>query len=354
MSDAASPAPSAPRPPAPPPSGPAPARSGGGRRLALIVGAGAVVVIIVVGLWLAYRAPPDQIQGVMEAETLTIATKLPLSRVERLLVHEGEAVRAGQPLVVLSSPELDAKTEQAQGALSGAQAVQTKAEKGARVEDVASLRAVWQAAVAAADLAGKTYERTNNLYREGVVPAQRRDEALAARDASARNAEASRQQYEKAVRGATAEEKAVAAAQVQIAKAGVQEAASLRGETQLTAPRDGEIAKRMVNGGELAPLAFPIFTLVDLHEQWVTLNVREDQFHGLRMGQVLTGDVPALDRKGVRFKVDYISPQGDFATWRATRQSRGYDIRAFEVRARPVEPTAGLRPGMSVLFAWPQ
>ncbi|MBQ8964210.1 MAG: efflux RND transporter periplasmic adaptor subunit [Clostridia bacterium] len=254
----------------------------------------------------------------------------------------------------LALSELDAKTEQAQGALSGAQAVQTKAEKGARVEDVASLRAVWQAAVAAADLAGKTYERTNNLYREGVVPAQRRDEALAARDASARNAEASRQQYEKAVRGATAEEKAVAAAQVQIAKAGVQEAASLRGETQLTAPRDGEIAKRMVNGGELAPLAFPIFTLVDLHEQWVTLNVREDQFHGLRMGQVLTGDVPALDRKGVRFKVDYISPQGDFATWRATRQSRGYDIRAFEVRARPVEPTAGLRPGMSVLFAWPQ
>ena len=93
---------------------------------------------------------------------------------------------------------------------------------------------------------------------------------------------------------------------------------------------------------------------MDLNDLWVTINIREDQFNSLKNGQVITGSIPALNRKAVPFKVDYISPQGDFATWRATRQSRGYDVRSFEVRARPTAKVAGLRPGMSVLFDWPQ
>ena len=42
-------------------------------------------------------------------------------------------------------------------------------------------------------------------------------------------------------------------------------------------------------------------------------------------------------------------PAWQYATWRATRQSSGYDIKTFEVRARPTEKVNGLRPGMSVL-----
>jgi len=65
------------------------------------------------------------------------------------------------------------------------------------------------------------------------------------------------------------------------------------------------------------------------------------------------GDVPALDAKAVAFKVSYISPEGDFATWQSTRQSSGYDVRSFEVRARAQQPLPGLRPGMSVLVDRP-
>ena len=70
-------------------------------------------------------------------------------------------------------------------------------------------------------------------------------------------------------------------------------------------------------------------------------------------GRVLVGEVPALGRN-VRFRVARIAPQGEFATQRATRATRGYDVHAIEVRLRPAEAVAGLRPGMSVLFAWPQ
>lgn len=314
----------------------------------------AVIAVIAVGLWLAYRPAPDQIQGMVDTDEITIATKAPLSRVDKLLVSAGQEVKAGQELAILSSPEIEARNAQAAGVLTSAQALQARTDKGLRSEDVASLRAAWQAAQATALLAQKTYARTDNLYREGVISAQRRDEALAARDATAKQVELTRSQYEKALNGATAEEKATADAQVQIARAGVAEAQSLRAETRLVAPRAGEISKRLVNGGEIVPLAFPVFTLVDLSNLWVTINVREDQFNKLKTGQMLSGAVPALNLKAASFKVEHISPQGDFATWRATRQSRGYDIRSFEVKLKPAQKLDGLRPGMSVLFDWPQ
>ncbi|PZR36666.1 HlyD family secretion protein [Caulobacter segnis] len=327
------------------------------RRRGQLIAGGIVALaglFIIVGLWLAYRPAAGQLQGMVEAEELTIATKAPLSRVERLLVDEGAQVRTGQLLAQLASPEIAAKQTQAEGLLDSARAVNQRAVKGAREEDIASLKAVWNASQAAADLAQKTYVRASNLYAQGVVAAQRRDEALAARDASARQAEAARLQYLKVASGATVEEKTIAASQVRIAQAGMAETASLQAETTLRAPADGEIGKKLVNDGEIVPLGFPVFTLTRLSDPWVTLNVPESQFHGLRTGQILTGEVPALDLKNVRFRVDYISPAGEFATWRATRQSSGYDIRSFEVKVRPVARIGGLRPGMSVLFAWPQ
>jgi HlyD family secretion protein len=74
----------------------------------------------------------------------------------------------------------------------------------------------------------------------------------------------------------------------------------------------------------------------------------------MRVGRTVLGDVPALDVRQAPFRVYYVSPAGDFATWRATRQSAGYDVKTFEVRARPARALAGFRPGMSVLFRWPQ
>lgn len=323
------------------------------RRRAIIIAATALAAVVVVGLWLAYRPVAVPLQGMIDTEQINVATKLP-SRVERLLVREGEQVMAGQPLVTLSSPELDARQQQAKGLLEGAEAVEAMAQTGARAEDVESIRSVWQSAQAAAELAEKSFMRADNLFRAGVISAQRRDEVLALKQSSAAQAEAARQQYLKTQRGTRPEEKTVAAAQVQVAKAAMAEAQSLRTETQLIAPVSGEVSKRLANEGELVAPGVPIYTLVDLKDVWAVMSVREDQFHGLKTGQTLHGVVPALDDRHIDFRIDFISPQGDFATWRATRQSKGYDVRSFEVRARPVDAVEGLRPGMSVLFDWPQ
>ena len=312
----------------------------------------AVLIFIGVGLYLAARPAAPQVQGMVEAETFTVATKAP-ARVEQLLASAGDRVAKGQALAILSSPEIEARDQQAVAALQGAEAVQQLSRLGARAEDVRSLESIWRSSQAASRLAAQTARRAENLFAEGVISAQRRDEAVAARAASAAQSEAARQQYLKAVAGTREQDKAIADAQVAAARAGVGETQSLQSETRLVAPVAGEIAERFANPGELVLIGVPVFTVIDLGRVWVSFNLKESDFAGLKIGQTVRGDIPALNRKAAPFRVTYISPQGDFATWRATRQSRGYDVRSFEIHAEPVTPVQGLRPGMSVLFDWP-
>ena len=322
------------------------------KRIVVIAVIAIVVAVVILGLWLASRPAPQQLQGMVDAEEVNVATKA-LARVENLLAEEGQRVEAGAVLATLSSPEITGAQAQAQGALDAARAIASATDEGPREEDIATLRSAWQAAQAAADLAAVTSRRTQNLYAEGVVAAQRRDEAVAARDSSARTAEAARMQYRKALAGARRQTKAAANAQVRIAEAGAQTAEAMERETRLVSPIAGEVARKLVQPGEVVSPVIPAYQVIDIDHPWVSLNLREDQYRSLAMGTVLRGHIPALERDA-EFRVYFISPRGDFATWRATREASGYDVRTFEVRLRPAKRIAELRPGMSVLFDWPQ
>lgn len=311
-----------------------------------------LAIVVVVGLWLAWRSPAEQLQGMADADTVNVAAKI-TARLAALKVREGERVQAGQVLFVLDSPEVAAKEEQAQGALDAASAVADKADAGARSEDIRAAQANWKRAEAGATLADATYQRVQNLFNEGVMTRQKRDEALAQARSSRELSNAARAQYDQALAGAREQDKRAAQGQVRQARGAVAEVDAAREEVNGRAPLAGEINKRMADVGELVPAGYPVFTLVDIDRMWVSVNLRESQMRGLKIGNRLRGQVPALDRD-VEFEVYFINPAGDYATWRATRQSSGYDVRSFEIRLRPVARVEGFRPGMSVLFAWPQ
>ncbi|WWW37016.1 efflux RND transporter periplasmic adaptor subunit [Stenotrophomonas rhizophila] len=311
-----------------------------------------LAIVVVVGLWLAWRSPAEQLQGMADADTVNVAAKI-TARLAELKVREGDRVKAGQVLFVLDSPEVAAKEEQAQGALEAASAVADKADAGARSEDIRAAQANWKRAEAGATLADATYQRVQNLFNEGVMTRQKRDEALAQARSSRELSNAARAQYDQALAGAREQDKRAAQGQVRRARGAVAEVDAAREEVNGRAPLAGEINKRMADVGELVPAGYPVFTLVDIDRMWVSVNLRESQMRGLKIGNRLRGQVPALDRD-VEFEVYFINPAGDYATWRATRQSSGYDVRSFEIRLRPVARVEGFRPGMSVLFAWPQ
>jgi len=317
-------------------------------RLAFIL---VILVIVVIFGWIVVRPEPDLVQGEFEATEIRIASKIP-ARIELIHVREGDPVHRGDLLVSLASPEIAARLTQAEAAHAAATAQRDKADGGAREEEIRGARNLWLRAEHASDLADSTAGRIQRLYRDGVVPAQRRDEATANMKTAREAANAARAAYDLALSGARSEDRRSAAALEDQAAGAVTEVQAYLDETRLVAPIDGEVSVVVSENGELAAAGFPILTLLDLADPWATFNLREDRLGAIRMGSRFRGRVPALSDADVELEVSYIAAQGDFATWRATSASGGFDLKTFEVRARPVAPVAGLRPGMSVIVNW--
>ncbi|WP_370678362.1 HlyD family secretion protein [Comamonas sp. GB3 AK4-5] len=316
----------------------------------LVAGAAAVAVLLFIlwGFWKAAQPPAPYFQGQMEAQEADIAPKV-TARISKLLVTEGQKIQAGDLLLEMDSPEVQAKLAQAQAAKDAAQAVADKANRGARPQEVEMARLNWQRAQAAAELAKTSYDRVQSLFNQGLVAAQKRDEAHTNWRASTAAAQAAQAQYDMAASGARVEDKSAAAAQARQVDGVIAEVKAAEAETQLRSPVAGEVSNVLAKVGELSPQGVSVVTVVDLNDQWVVLNVREDFLQRFAVGSKFSGQLPALGQRSAEFTVYYVGVLPDFATWRATRGSQGFDARTFEVRARPAQPIEGARPGMSVI-----
>lgn len=306
-----------------------------------------VVIIAVIGT-LVFKSEPEIIQGYVEVSEYRVSSKVP-GRVLELRVKEGDYVNVGDTLAIIDAPDVKAKLAQAESAESAASAMDQMANNGARREQIKGAYALLQQAKAGLEIAQKSYNRVQRLYDEGVMSAQKRDEAFANYKAIEAQVKAAQSQYDMAVNGARREEKMAAAAQVNRAKGAVQEVNSYISETMQTAQKAGEVSDVYPKEGELIGTGSPIMSVSLLDDMWGTFNVREDQLDGMRIGSVITAYAPAF-KKDIKMKVYYIKDQGSYATWKATKANGQYDLKTFEVKARPVTKVEGLRPGMSLVL----
>lgn len=307
-----------------------------------------VIAFIVYGLYLANKPVVAPLQGQIDGRYIDISPKI-VGRIAKLHVREGDEVKPGDLLVTLDSPEVQARVSQAEATRDAAAAKQQLLDVGMRQEEIRTARANWERSVSAANLTETTFKRINPLYKEGLISQQRNDEVETAYRSSLDAVNAARAQYDLTLNGFRKEERVAAADVTRSAGAVVQEVGALAADISLKSPLSAEVDKVVLHEGELAPPGFPIISLVNLDDVWAVFNLREDELTAIKIGTQISGRVPALDGRVVTFSVYYISPKGEYATWRATRQSSGYDIKTFEVRARPAAPVNGLRPGMSVL-----
>ncbi|AQS40399.1 multidrug resistance efflux pump [Shewanella psychrophila] len=300
------------------------------------------------GLKLAYTPKAVYLQGQIEAREYNISSKVP-GRVEQVLVRRGDVVEVGDLLFAIDSPELNAKLMQAEGGRDAAQAMQLEADSGARKQQVMASREQWQKAKAGATLAKTTYNRVENLFVEGVLARQKRDEAFTQYQAAKYTEQAALAMYQMAQEGARVETKAAAAGNARMAEGAVHEVNAILADSQMRAPKSGEISEVLLQPGELAPSGFPVVSLIDMQDAWAVFQVREDQLKQFSKGQKLMLTLPALDRE-VEFTVAHISVMGDFATWRSTESGHDFDMRTFEVELRPNSDIKDLRVGMSAIL----
>ena len=315
--------------------------------LAVLGFAAVVMIVAVIGL-LAIDRDPDMIQGQVEVSEYRVSSKVP-GRILELRVKEGDYVKAGDTLAILDAPEVRAKMEQAQSAENAAAALELKAQNGARKEQIQGAFSVLQQAKAGFEIAEKSYNRVQRLFDEGVMSAQKRDEAFASYKAIEAQMKAAQSQYDMAVNGARMEDKMAASAQVGRAKGAVQEVNSYIHETVQIAQKEGEVTDIYPKVGELVGTGSPIMSIAMMDDMWGSFNIREDQLNGMQVGTEFMAFVPAFNKE-VKMKVYHLKDQGSFAVWKATKANGQYDLKTFEVKARPVEKMEGLRPGMSLVI----
>ena len=315
--------------------------------LLAIFGFIAVVIIVALIGFFALGRDPEVMQGQVEVSEYRVSSKVP-GRILELRVKEGDYVKVGDTLAVIDAPDVRAKMEQARGAQEAASAMEQKAQNGAREEQIRGAFQVLQQAKAGLEIAEKSYNRVQRLFDEGVLSAQKRDEAYAQYKAMEAQCKAAQSQYDMAVNGARREDKLAAQAQVSRARGAVNEVHSYINETVQIAQMEGEVSAVYPKVGELVGTGSPIMTISMLNDLWGTFNVREDQLGDMSVGSEFSAFVPAFN-KNIRMKVYYMKDQGSYAVWKATKANGQYDLKTFEVKARPVETLEGLRSGMSLI-----
>ena len=257
--------------------------------LAFISLTAVIVIVSLIGFFTLGKGP-EIIQGQAEADEYRVSSKVP-GRILEFRVKEGDKVKAGDTLAILEAPDVKAKLSQAQAAEQAAQALNEKAQRGTRQEQLQAAYEIWQKAKAGVEIA----------------------------------------------------------AQVERAKGAVAEVSSYIDETILTASADGEVTEIFPKAGELVGTGAPIMNVARLNDMWVTFNVREDFLKDFTVGNEINAFIPAFDKE-IKFKITYMKDLGTYAAWKATKTTGQFDLKTFEVKAVPVERTDGLRPGMSAII----
>ena len=310
-----------------------------------------LVLLISIIIFVGYRFGRSRrvaVQGYVELTNLRLASKI-AGRIDKVFVEEGDSVSKGDTLYIISTPELDAKLMQVEAMLSGAKAIDAKAKAGTRKPIVQSARDMWQKAKVGVLLARQTYARVQRLYEEGVMSAQKRDEAYASLEAARATERGAKSQYLLAVEGASREDKAAAAAQVQQAQSVVEEVERYLADRVVYAPTDGVVATVVANEGEIVGSGFPVVTIAENDTATANFNIPETLLPQMVCGEHFEAEVPALGKR-VGFEVTHISVEADYATQSATSARGDFDIRTFAVKMKPLSRDVALRAGMSVII----
>lgn len=287
------------------------------------------------------------ITGLVEITDVDVASKIP-GRIDSIFVSEGELVKKGQVLAKLQSKEIEAKVEQTKGQLEAAKFKYQMALNGARPEEKDAVEKLYLQAKHQFDLAEKTWNRMYKMYQDSVISLQEKDVYEFQYKAAMEQMLAAKSKFDMVLKGTRYEEIEMAKGLLYQAENGLKEALAYMDEIYIKSPIDGELQKKIVDVGEILSAGYPVFTILDPNDVWVTLQLKETDMKKITKGKIFKGKVTALGNEEHDFEVTYIAPMGDFANWRPTNQKGDFDVKTFEIRLRPKEKIDGLRPGMTV------
>jgi len=223
-------------------------------------------------------------EGKVKRETISIAPKY-AGRIERILVKEGDRVKAGDTLAILEIPEVEAKKMQAEGALHAATWQYQMAVKGATAEQKDQVNAMFKAAKEQYEFAEKSLARVRNLYNDSLVAPQAYDEALTKYQMAQSQYEAALAKRQEVMGGLRDEQVQMALGQKKQAEGAVKEAGVVLSERFVIAPVDMTIETLALREGELALPGYNLVVGYDARSTWFRFTINEGQIARFVQGQ---------------------------------------------------------------------
>ncbi len=315
------------------------------KRLAIVV---LIVAVGAVALLLVRHRNSGQtlvVSGTVEATEAQLGFQTP-GRIEAIMVHEGDMVKAGDELARLDRAELQARRQQAEAQMAAANALLSEFEHGARPEELASARATRDAAQDRLNDAQRDFERTKQLHEGGAVSKEIFDKASLQYDIAKSQLTLASEQLRLVESGPRRERIDAQRAVLAQTEAAVRTVDVLLDNMTMRAALDGQITVRHREPGEIVSAGAAILTLMNRDDRWVRIYIPEDRVGAARIGQTATITADTYPDKTYHGQVIQIASEAEFTPKTVqTTEERVKLVYAVKVRITD-DPSCDLKPGM--------
>lgn len=289
--------------------------------ISTIVAAGIIFIIFSVFL---NEKSADSIRtaGIVQGTEVNITSNIP-GKIAELCCSEGENITAGSVAASLDSDDFKAAVEQADASVQRA------------IADIKTSEANIETAKARLVEAKIQKERITNLFQEDLVPRAEFDTSEANFNSAT------------AIHRASVSQLASSKARLKEAEAMLSQQKARLDDTIITTPISGVVVFKALEKGEFVSPGTTIYTIVDMENLWVRIDVEESLVGMIKIGSSAFITTDAKPDKKIEGKVAEIGRYAEFATQRDVKHGT-QDIKTFHVKIHFTDAERFLKPGMTV------
>lgn len=293
---------------------------------------------------------PETAVGTLEMVEVNVGP-LQAARAVRVLVQEGDVVRAGDTLAVFSTPTLTATMAQAEARAAAAEQAARELAMGSRPAEIARAEKELEVAEADAARAAADLTRLDPLAAKGDVSRATLDAARAAARATAGRRDAARAALQLVRDGARRERREAAAAEARGARAAAEGAQATANDLVLVSPIDGMVSSRNVEPGEVLAPGQSAITVGQPSRPWARIYVSQFVLPRLKAGDSLSARLDG-DTTVYRGRITAIATRAEFTPRVALTEQEREDL-LFGVKVEFVDTGDRLRAGVPITVTLP-
>ncbi|PTV48198.1 hypothetical protein DBL02_01315 [Acinetobacter oleivorans] len=314
-----------------------------------------VIAVIIIGFWAWKYNNKNQkdnvltLYGNVDVRQVSLAFEQS-GRIEKLLVQEGDKVKAGQVLAALNTNALHIQAKQAQAQLKAQQEEIVKQDVGARPEEISQAKAQLASAQAELDKANKNLQRLQILVSSTdgrAISQQELDYAKSNKDSAEAAVRERQANLELIIKGARQEDREATKAQYEVTKANLDLINYNLTQAELKSPVNAVVRARLQEVGDMTTAQKAVYTLALTDPKWIRVYVNEQDLSSIKMGgtaQVIRDSDPNQPING---KIGYISSVAEF-TPKTVQTEEIRTTLVYEVRVYVNDPNDQLKMGQPV------